>query len=526
MKIRIGGFFPESKMQLLLMVLAIAIVAIGVIAPAVAAGIENGQAVPPEVAQHLKDWPLPNKDYSNTRATMDSSINSVNVKGLKVAWSIPINATGFFGSASSNPLIVGDTVFFQDLSSNVFSLKLESGALNWKQIYNLSTIGPNGPAVGWGKVFAAKGVYNMTALDANTGKEIWARNISTGKTVGIDIQPLAYNGNVYTSTVPGSSASDFYAGGGIGVIYALDQQTGEVKWNFSTVDSPDIWGNSKVNSGGGCWYTPSVDLATGIIFWGVGNPAPWPGTEAFPSGSSRPGANLYTDSLLAVNSSSGELVWYSQANSHDIFDHDFQIPPILAKADIGGKNQEIVLGAGKLGRVFAFNRSTGAILWITEVGEHLNDQIASVSNETVKVYPGYFGGVETPMAYADGAVYVPYVDLYANYTGSKLVDSQKFAEGRGGLAAIDVKTGKILWDKKFSSLNVGGATVINDLVFTATFDGTIYAFRRDSGEEVWQYKAPAGVNAWPAVANDTIVWPCAASGEPTLLALRLPFSKS
>jgi len=310
------------------------------------------------------------------------------------------------------------------------------------------------------------------------------------------------------------------------MIYALDQQTGEVKWNFSTVDSPDIWGNSKVNSGGGCWYTPSVDLATGIIFWGVGNPAPWPGTEAFPSGSSRPGANLYTDSLLAVNSSSGELVWYSQANSHDIFDHDFQIPPILAKADIGGKNQEIVLGAGKLGRVFAFNRSTGAILWITEVGEHLNDQIASVSNETVKVYPGYFGGVETPMAYADGAVYVPYVDLYANYTGSKLVDSQKFAEGRGGLAAIDVKTGKILWDKKFSSLNVGGATVVNDLVFTATFDGTVYAFRRDSGEEVWQYKAPAGVNAWPAVANDTIVWPCAASGEPTLLALRLPFSKS
>lgn len=522
LKPRIKGFIAKFKMWIPLLILTIAL-----IAPAIAAaGIDDSQAIPPEIAEHAKDWPLPNKDYNNTRATIDSTINSTNVKSLAVAWSIPINATGFFGSASSNPLIIGDTIFFQDLSSNVFSMKLENGSLNWKRIYNLSTIGPNGPAVGWGKVFAAKGVYDIAALDASTGEEIWARNISTGKTVGIDIQPLVYGGAIYTSTVPGSSASDFYTGGGIGVIYALDQKTGAEKWKFSTVDSPDIWGNKEVNSGGGCWYTPSLDLKTGILFWGVGNPAPWPGTKEYPSGSSRPGANLYTDCLLAINSGSGKLVWFSQANAHDIFDHDFQIPPILANADIGGKNQDIVLGAGKLGKVFAFNRSTGAILWITAVGEHLNDQLASVSNETTKVYPGYFGGVETPMAYADGVVYVPYVDLYVNYTGSMMLDSQKFSEGKGGLAAIDIETGKILWDKKFDSLNVGGATVVNDLVFTATFDGTIYAIERDSSEVIWQYKAPAGVNAWPAVANDVIVWPCAASGEPSLLALRLPAKMS
>jgi glucose dehydrogenase len=172
------------------------------------------KAIPPEVIQHIKDWPLPNKDYSNTRATMDSDINSSNVNSLQVAWSVPINATGLFGSASSNPLILGDTVYFQDLSSNVFSLMLENGDIKWKQIYDLSTIGPNGPAVGWGKVFASKGVYNITALDKDTGKELWARNISTGKTVGIDIQPLVYNEDVYISTVPGTSASDFYTGGG------------------------------------------------------------------------------------------------------------------------------------------------------------------------------------------------------------------------------------------------------------------------------------------------------------------------
>lgn len=131
-----------------------------------------------------------------------------------------------------------------------------------------------------------------------TGKELWARNISTGRTVGVDIQSAVYNDMVYVSTVPGTSADDFYTGGSVGVIYALDQETGRERWSFSTVDTPDIWGNREVNSGGGSWYTPSIDLLTGTIFWGVGNPAPWPGTSKYPNGSSRPGPNLYTDSCL------------------------------------------------------------------------------------------------------------------------------------------------------------------------------------------------------------------------------------
>jgi glucose dehydrogenase len=130
-------------------------------------------AVPPEVLQHVKDWPLPNKDYSSTRATMDSEINSGNVKNLQVVWSMPINATGAFGTASSNPLILGDTIYFQDLKSNIYSVDLATGKVNWMRNYNQSTVGPNGPAVGWGKVFAAKGVYDIAALDMKTGKELW-----------------------------------------------------------------------------------------------------------------------------------------------------------------------------------------------------------------------------------------------------------------------------------------------------------------------------------------------------------------
>ncbi|NPV63778.1 MAG: PQQ-binding-like beta-propeller repeat protein [Methanotrichaceae archaeon] len=483
---------------------------------------EDAGPVPPEVLQYSMDWPLPNKDYDNSRASFDVNINSENAKSLKMVWSVPINASSLFGGASSNPLIMGNTVYLQDLQSNVYSLNLMDGRLNWQQIYNLTTIGPNGPAVGWGKVFFAKGVYKISALDRETGNMIWERNISDKSTVGIDIQPAVYNHTVYVSTVPGTSAEDFYSGGSIGVIYALDQQSGRIKWNFSTVDTPDLWGNREVNSGGGCWYTPSVDLKTGIMFWGVGNPAPWPGTPRFPNGSSRPGPNLYTNSILALDSSDGRLVWYNQVNPHDILDLDFQIPPILARAEIGGTAQEIVIGAGKLGKIYAFNRSTGCTLWTTIVGTHLNDQLAKLPQGVTKVYPGYFGGVETPMAYAEGVVFVPYLDLYTNYTDSSIVEAQSFDQAKGGLVAIDVETGKILWEKTFDSINVGGATVINDLVFTATFDGTIYAFLREDGREAWRFEAPAGINAWPAVAGDSIVWPCGTGGRPSLIALSFP----
>ncbi len=480
-------------------------------------------AVPPEVTQYAKDWPLPNRDYANTRATKDAAINSGNVNSLGVAWALPLPGQGIFGAASTTPIIMGDTVYFQDLGNNVFALDLATGAIKWQKLYNDTNIGPNGIAVGWGKVFGSADPYNMAALDMNTGNQLWLATISTFPTTGTDMQPGVYGGLVFISTVPGTSGGDFYSGGQIGTVYALDQATGKIVWSFDTVDSKDIWGNKNVNSGGGAWYTPSFDTSAGISYWGIGNPAPWPGTKDFPNGSSRPGPNLYTDSLVALDGKTGALKWFTQVNPHDNFDADFESPPILASAKIGGIQQDIVIGAGKLGRVVAFNRQTGAILWETIVGTHLNDQLASIpSDNATKVYPGTFGGVETPMAYADGVVYVPLLNLYGEYLPSTVAGGQPFNEGTGELVAIDVTTGKILWDKTFPSINVGGATVVNDLVFTATFDGMVYALNRATGETAWTYQAPGAINAWPAFAGDTMLLPVGlASPFPVLMALRL-----
>jgi outer membrane protein assembly factor BamB len=479
--------------------------------------------IPPEVADHAGDWPLPNKDYANTRATVDSSINSENVSDLGVAWSFSIPGIGAYGAASSNPIIAGDVVYFQDLKCNVFALDLETGEVRWSKFYNVSAVvGPNGPAVGWGKVFVAKDLYNVTALDAGTGEEVWSTMLSKVSTTGIDIQPAVYDNLVYVSTVPGTG-DVFYAPGGIGKIYALDAETGDVVWNFSTVDSPDLWGNEGVNSGGGCWYPPSIDLESGITFWGIGNPAPFPGTEEWPSGTSRPGPNLYTDSMLALDHATGEMIWFRQVLAHDLFDHDFQISPILAELDVGGASQKVVFGAGKLGKVYAFNRSSGEVLWSTVVGEYDETaQLDALPNGTTRIFPGVLGGVETPMAYSDGVLYVPVVNMFSDWTPTALDSSTiDFNNGTGELVAIDAATGKILWIKLLETMALGGATVINDLVFTAEYDGTIHAFKADSGEEVFELKAPAGINGWPAVAKDAIVWPAGAGEGPSLFALRL-----
>jgi predicted lipoprotein with Yx(FWY)xxD motif/outer membrane protein assembly factor BamB len=481
----------------------------------------SDSSIPPEVAQYAKDWPLPNRDYSNTRATTDSSINSGNVGKLKTAWSFIIPGVGAYGGAASTPLILGDTVYFQDLKANVFAIDLGSGNVKWSKMYNISAVvGPNGPAVGDGKVFVAKDLYHMAALDMKTGSELWSTRVSYVNTTGIDIQPTVYDGMVYTSTVPGT-ADLFYAPGGVGFIYALDQATGVVKWNFSTVTS-GMWGHPEVNSGGGSWYTPSIDTKTGTIYWGIGNPAPFPGTKDWPSGSSRPGPNLYTDSIVALDHRAGFLKWFTQVNPHDLFDFDFQISPILARANVSGRMRDTVIGAGKMGRVYGFDRNTGEILWVAVVGEHnLNDQLDVLPAGSTTVAPAILGGVETPMAYSDGVVYVPVIDMSLVWTPTSVdYSTLNFSKGKGELVAVDASTGKIRWYKKFDSINVGAATVVNDLVFTGTYDGTIYAFKKDTGEQVFSYKAPAGINGWPAVAGDTIVWPTGVGGTPSVIALR------
>jgi len=481
----------------------------------------SAKGVPKEITKYAKDWPIANKDYSNSRSSFDSKINSSNVSKLGIAWAFVIPGASEWGAAATNPLILGNTVYLQDLKSSVYAINFKTGALIWSKEYNLDNAGPTGPAIAGGKIFITKGHYEAAALDMK-GNELWSVKLSDNENVGMDIQSTAFNGKFYVSTVPGVSNSNFYKGGSVGTLYALDENTGKITWSFDTVDSKDIWGNPTVNSGGGAWYPPAIDPKTSIMYWGIANPGPWPGTPEFPNGTSRPGANLYTNSIVALDTEKGSMLWYNQVLPHDLFDYDLQISPILATISINGSNHDIIIGAGKLGKVFGFDKSTGKTLWETKVGLHQNDELKELPAGTTKVSPGPLGGVETPMAYAEGVVYVPVINMTVEYTPTEFVGkSFDLGAATGELVAIDAATGKILWDKKIDQMVAGAATVVNDLVFTSTYNGQIYAFNRKTGDEIWSYQAPGGINGWPAVSGDTIIFPIGVGAKPVLLALSL-----
>ncbi len=477
---------------------------------------QDALELPPEVAAHPGEWPVPGGDYANGRARPDASITTDNVDDLEVAWTVPLPGSGVFGNASTTPVIVDGVVYVQDLQSDVMAVDLDDGTVRWTHEYGLLQVGPNGVAVGYGKVFATKGMDEIAALDMRTGDELWATKITATETDGVDIQPLVVDGLVLASTVPVSLDGQF-RGGDRGVIWALDAETGERVWTFDTVPE-DLWGDPAVNSGGGAWFPPAVDPERGLVYWGTANPAPFPGTPAAPNGSSRPGDNLYTDSIVALDVRTGRLVWHHQVSPHDLFDHDLQFTAITTPPDGGNP---LVVGTGKAGRVVAVDARTGELVSDTPVGVHQNDDLTELPGPT-EVLPGLFGGVLTPPAVADGVVFAPTVNAPSRHDPGRedFFGGAPLGSRPGQVVAVDVGRGEVVWDTEVPGDPLGGALVVGDLVLTATAEGEIVALDRGSGAVVRTLRAPGGVNGWPAATDDTIVWPVGQAEPAALVAYR------
>lgn len=477
------------------------------------------EGIPPEVVTFADDWPLPGRDYENTRATTHSSIEASTVQSLEVAWEVPLPGSGAFGNLSTTPLVFGDTIYVQDLSSNVTAISRESGDVLWTNPYGSFVIGPNGVAVGWGRVYAVDGTDDLVALDLEDGRELWRQRLTRTPTDGVDIQPTVFGRRVLASTVP-VSLEGVYVGGDHGILQARDVEDGEPSWEFDTIAGDDLWGEPEINSGGGSWYTPAIDVDSGVVFWGIANPAPFPGTPEFPNGTSRPGPNLYTNSVVALDAGSGEMKWFRQATPHDIYDRDL-VHTLLVDVEIGGRHFRNVIGTGKAGTVIGHDLETGEFLWETPVGRHENDDLEALEGPT-EMWPGTFGGVLTPPSAADGVVYVATLNApttlspdRTSYIGSQI------GTAPGQIVAIDAADGRILWDVFVDGDPLGATTVVNDLVLTATFQGTVYALDRATGDVVHTIAAPGGINGWPAVVGDDLLWPVGLANPPRLVAYRV-----
>jgi outer membrane protein assembly factor BamB len=467
----------------------------------------------------------PNVDLANTR-NAKGPIKAANVSELQTAWTIPIKGESSFGSYASSPILSKGVIYSQDLASNVQAIERESGDVLWTKSYELPSLGPNGVVVQDGSVFGATGTA-VFALDQKTGKQLWTTTLARNEVEGIDVAPGYDDGVVYASTVP-TNASALYEPGGVGILWALDAKSGKKLWHFDTVPK-DLWGNPGVNSGGGVWYTPAFD-GKGSMYFGVGNPAPFPGGPEDPWGSSRPGPNLYTNSIVKLDAKTGKMQWYFQLNPHDIYDWDLQGPPILI--DSGGR--ELVVAGGKVGFVVALDAKTGKLVWKRAVGKHNGhdgDGLLAMRGEYSKlktpfeIYPGTLGGVIAPMSTDGSRVFVPVVNHPVTLaSGSEIEEAS--AVNAGELVALNVKNGSVMWKREFPLAPAFGATTVtNDLVFATTYDGKVYAYDTSSGRPAWQSELPAGTNAGVTVEGDMVIAPAgvaAAEGQtPQIVAYRL-----
>jgi alcohol dehydrogenase (cytochrome c) len=448
---------------------------------------------PPEVAEAGDAWPAQNYDLANSRATTSTAISAANVGTLKKKWSFAIPGTGAFGNFATTPIVLDGVVYFQDLNSNVYAVDQQTGKLKWKRAFRSPSIGPNGVSLGYGRLYGATS-NTAFALDPGNGAVIWKHKLSNTLTIGIDMAPQVYDNKLLISTVPGGDAKHFYRPGAAGVVYALDAASGKTLWSFDTVAKGK---NGKFGGGGGLWYPPAVN-ANGDVYLGVANPSPWPNSPKNRNGSLHPGANPYTDSLVVLDGATGKLKWFRQVIAHDVRDYDLMISPVLYTPASGS---QLVFGAGKMGKVFAWNAANGRAVWQAKVGKHLNDT-GPLPKKPVTTCPGEFGGVETPLAQANGTLFVPWLNLCVVQSATSLsVPANAFTKATGGLTAFNAATGKVTWQKTLPHPNFGAATVANDVVFTSDFTGKIYAFSTANGKRLWSAQAPAGVNAFPAVTD-------------------------
>jgi outer membrane protein assembly factor BamB len=445
------------------------------------------------------NWALPNADLANTRRAA-GSIDAASVRDLEPTWAVT------FDEVVSNPVIAGGVAYVQDVSSNVFALALTDGRVLWQRRYNQPSVGPNGVTVGDGRVYGATPTKAF-ALDARTGDPLWSRTLVANDHEGIDMAPGYWHGTVYVATVP-ANVTVTYGAGGRGVLWALDGATGRPRWRWDTVPA-DLWGHPEVNAGGGLWHPPAFD-GRGYLYASIGNPAPWSGTPRYPWAASRPGPNRWTNSIVKLDALDGRLVWGRQVAPHDLYDWDLQCPVILTRA----QGRAVAVVAGKMGFVYSFDRADGTLLWKRSVGVHnghdddgrkmMTGAIAEPQS-SVRVFPGVLGGVETPMAVDEDTVYVPVENLASIYTGTALGEPAPLGEASGELVAIDLASGRVRWDRRLPASAFGAATVVNNLVLTPTYDGTLWALRTADGSVAWKGALPAGSNAPLAIAEDTLL---------------------
>ena len=498
--------------------------------------------------QDPNSWLSYGKNYFGWRYSPLTQINATNVSQLAPAWILP---TGAVGNNETTPIVSGDMMYITGPANNAWAIDLNTG----KKVWSYSKYVPSGLGLCCGTVnrgFAMLGetLYKvniqstLVALEAKSGKVLWETTIDDYKKgYSNTVAPII----VKDMVVVGTAGAEW---GIRGYIDAYDAKTGQRRWRFYTVPTDgekgiETWGGSSYKTGGGStWITGTYDPELNLIYWGIGNPGPdmW--------GDIRPGDNLYTCAVVAIDADTGKLKWHFQMTPHDVHDWDAVADPVLMDLTIDGKKVKALGQANRNGFYYVLDRTNGKYLGAkayTKVnwadGLDSNGRPIMIANkeptegEGTLVCPGLGGGHNW-----SATAYSPQTNLY--YFGStdgcqmfNLV-KQEFVEGKqyqaggttnvpkepssGSVNAVDPATGVTKWKYEMMSSPAGVLATAGGLVFTGDSEGYVIALDARSGKPLWHFNTGAGVRAPPISYTFRGKQYIAVAAGPNMLTFKLP----
>jgi alcohol dehydrogenase (cytochrome c) len=492
-------------------------------------------------AKEPQNWLTHSGNYNGQRYSTLEQITPSNVGNLNLEWVFQVRSLGAADKFEATPIVADGVMYTVSPPNDVVALDAVTGRQFWRYNHNVAPAARvccgrvnRGLAILGNTVFMGTIDGRVVALNAKTGAVEWNVAIDRPEAgYSVTVAPLV----VKDKLIVGPAGGEY---GIRGYLLALDPKTGKELWRFYTIPAPgepgsETWSGDAWKRGGGpIWVTGSYDPDLNLTYWGVGNPGPdW-------NGDGRPGDNLYTDSVIALDPDTGRLKWHYQFTPHDEFDYDATQIQVLGDIDYQGRTRRVLMTANRNGVFYVLDRVTGEFLKATPFtkvnwvdgwdAKGRPNRVLAPTPEGTLVYPNNQGATNwysPSFSPRTGLFYIPtWADTFSVYRKTPGPDAVPFKEGQfftgtfptmalppmvggatntrlardgyGSIQAVDPKTGERKWEFKMNDVTDSGVlSTATDLVFAGGREGYFFALDARTGTLLWKSMVGGQVASGP-----------------------------